>query len=565
MPIDTSFAASGAILLAVACFMGLTISKLRGIEKRLRDVILQRNRSDARFVAIFNQVEAGIAQVDERGNIVLANQKFCDLLGFQWNELRHRTTADLPHPDDREKGCALVHAAFAGHTPGVVEVRYIRKNGTILWTRKSASLLRCNDGSTPLVTVVVVDITERKLAEEILLKREEDLLRAKEAAEVASKAKSQFLANMSHEIRTPLGAVLGFTELLEDPSFGEQERGEFLATIKRNGETLARIVNDVLDLSKVEAGSLQIDLKETALSAVVDDVIGSLLLQAQSRNIAVTSQYSDGFPKRVKTDANRLKQILLNVVGNAIKFTENGKVWVHLKCEPKPLSRTSTLVIDVVDTGIGISPEKQNKLFKPFSQADDSVTRRFGGTGLGITLSRRLANALGGDLVLTSSNCGEGSTFTITVEVEVMAAPSLAPFQGAQPAFHGDALRPHRFDGRRVLVVDDSPDNQLLMNRILRGFGIQVDVAKDGQEGVQKALSHDYDIVLMDIQMPVLDGVEAVRKLRAGGYAQPILALTAHAMKEERDRCLASGFDGYVTKPVDRNELLRQMSAQLLN
>ena len=353
----------------------------------------------------------------------------------------------------------------------------------------------------------------------------------------ASVSKSAFLANMSHEIRTPLGVILGFSELLANPESTSSEKLNFIGAIKRNGELLANIINDILDLSKVEAGKLQTERLETAISEIITDISSFLRLKAVEKGIELSISYEKTVPKIIRTDPLRLKQILMNIVGNAIKFTECGSVDVTLKFLQKN-DESGNLVFVVKDTGRGISKEEKKKLFQPFSQADVTTKRKFGGTGLGLVLSKHLAVLLGGDVVLTESTPQKGSTFTITIDSGPILKSSISEMgEERKILLSSNDGSEVRLDGIRVLVVDDSADNQILVSKFLKMAGAQVNTAENGEVALEKIRQEKYDIVLMDLQMPIKDGYETTAQLRREGYKTPIFALTAHALKEERQHC----------------------------
>jgi len=404
------------------------------------------------------------------------------------------------------------------------------------------------DGRAKGFISVVTDISEQK-------KAEINLRKAIESADAANAAKSAFLANMSHEIRTPLGSVIGFSELVANQQVPEEERDYYVAAVKRNGELLSNIINDILDLSKVEAGKFELEKMETPLSEVLSDVTSMLQLQAQEKGLALSVHIDESAPRIIETDPLRFRQILLNVVGNAIKFTQRGSVDVSISQSQTSLRRR-ILKCDIKDTGPGLAVEQATKLFQPFVQADISTKRTFGGTGLGLALSKRLANLLGGDVVLSETAPGKGSTFTITIDAgnRSEGVPTWHPFH--KPSFELDA----RLDGIRVLLVEDTPDNQMLVGCYLDLAGAKVSVADHGKEALARVESEDFDVLLMDLQMPIMDGYETTAALRKSGYKKPIIALTAHAMKEERIRCLASGFDDHIMKPVDRGILLKTIA-----
>ncbi|RYZ49789.1 MAG: response regulator [Proteobacteria bacterium] len=356
---------------------------------------------------------------------------------------------------------------------------------------------------------------------------------------------------MSHEVRTPVAAILGFSELITAPDLNQEDRSSFTKAIRRNGELLTNIINDILDISKVEAGQLSVDFHETSVMENLNDILEILKVRASEKNIELIVQCSDTVPKTIITDPLRLRQILLNIIGNAIKFTEKGEV--RLKIDMYHSStHAPELLFEVSDTGIGISPRESVKLFRPFSQADLSTTRRFGGAGLGLALSKGLANLLGGDVSLVSSVKDEGSTFIVKIDPGPVHLIKDIPVESSQQASVDTDLK---LDGLKVLIVEDSPDNRIIISRFLGKQGAMVETCEDGLSGVQEAMTGKYDVVLMDIQMPIMDGYEAVTELRKLGYGKPVIALTAHALREERQHCLDIGFDEHISKPVDRNVL----------
>lgn len=367
-------------------------------------------------------------------------------------------------------------------------------------------------------------------------------------AQEASRAKSAFLANVSHEIRTPLGAMLGFTEMLkEDESLSEEQRNT-IETILRNGQQLLRIVDEILDISKVESERIQIEYIPFSLPALLDDVVHLLKGRAEEKGIDLKVKYQK-LPEFIISDSTRLRQILINVIGNAIKFTDEGYVELEARCN-------KNLQFRVTDTGIGISPEQRGNLFQPFAQADSSTTRRFGGTGLGLFLSRKLARLLGGDVILDKSAAGKGSSFLITV------AYQKADHGRDLPAVPEENHMRHSFKAiSSVLIVDDASDNRDLFSRYLKKLGVEenaIEMAQNGIEAVEKARNKTYDLILMDIQMPQMDGFQALEELKKKNYKGYVVALTAHAMKGDEEKCLAAGFDGYLQKPLSR-EALREI------
>jgi CheY-like chemotaxis protein/HPt (histidine-containing phosphotransfer) domain-containing protein len=393
------------------------------------------------------------------------------------------------------------------------------------------------------------------LAEE-LDEAQRRLVEATTSAEAASAAKTRFLAHMSHEIRTPLTALLGFADMLAAPTLGDSDRINYAMIVRRNGEHLLSVINDVLDLAKIEAQKLQVEIIDCSPVAVLGDVESLMRVRATERGLAFEVGLETPIPTVVRSDPTRLRQVLLNLVGNSIKFTEHGGVRLLASFEPG----ASVLRLTVADTGIGMTQAQLERLFRPFEQGDLSMTRRFGGSGLGLAISHALIVAMGGTIGATSTP-GVGSQFTITLPVPVTDGLALVASlaDGRRSSVAPDSP-PTALTGT-VLLVEDGPDNQILLTTLLRGYGLSVAIAENGAVALARALSAwragtPYDLVLMDMQMPVMDGYEATRRMRAEGYDGPVVAVTAHAMRDELERCLGAGCDEYVRKPIERTHLL---------
>ncbi|MED5387623.1 MAG: ATP-binding protein [Pseudomonadota bacterium] len=370
---------------------------------------------------------------------------------------------------------------------------------------------------------------------------------ARRLAEDASQAKSQFLANISHEIRTPMTAILGYTELLRDGSLSHADQSRYLTIIQHNGDALLALINDVLDLSRIEAGQLHKEERLFSVSELLDEVVDSLTLRAGEKGIGLELKYQSAMPPTVTGDAFRLRQILINLIGNAVKFTEQGRVRVSAVWS----ETDQQLQVAVQDTGIGISETELQKIFQPFSQADASHSRRYTGTGLGLSIARQLARSQGGDITV-SSELHRGSEFVLSLplteacevdaRVEADSAPALA---GTTMALRG-----------RALLVEDNGVNRLFVRKVLEKAGMQVVEAEDGREACRRYAEDAFDLVVLDMQMPVMDGYQTARALRDRGFERPILALTANVLAVDRQRCMDAGCDAFLGKPIRVKQLL---------
>lgn len=513
----------------------------------------QAVQSAAEFEMLAELTPQMLFVADQAGNILYYNKQFYSYTGMTFEQLRDWGWKPIIHPDDLERTIARWQRSLSSGEPYECEYRVLRHDGVYQWLLGRALPLRDQDGRITRWLGTNTDIHSHKSTEL-------ELLRAKAAAEDANATKSAFLANMSHEIRTPLGAIIGFAEFLKKGAASEKERAESIDAILRNSNHLLSLVNDILDLSKVESGKTGIDVQSVGFCDVLNEVVSMLRAKAEEKSLSFELGNDGDVPRQITTDPTRLRQILINVIGNALKFTDKGGVFVTVLTRSG--SEQPALIIKVRDTGIGISQQQAGRLFEAFEQADSSTTRKYGGTGLGLFLSRKLARNLGGDLRLLSSSQGEGSIFEVALPLKaeelVDCVSEIAP--PALPVSHGDPFKDKsdvRLDGVHILVVDDTPDNQRLVSRVLAKAGAAVKLADNGLDGVHAGLSEDFDLILMDIQMPGLDGIRAAGQLRKAGFAGPLVAFTAHAMAEERQRCFDAGYDEIITKPFDLTNLMQ--------
>jgi PAS domain S-box-containing protein len=517
-------------------------------------------KSEANFRGIAERSLDAIFITDLDGYITYLSPAVEKMLLYTQAEMMGRNFAEfLPKREAPHISRALL-AHLKCRRGELFETPVVKKDGSRAVLEISAAYVR-EHKKVVGAQGILRDVTERKEVQK-------SLQRAKEAAEAANCAKSEFLANMSHEIRTPITAILGFADLLMSPDLPQHEQREFVETIRKNGKALLALIGNILDLSKIEAEKMSPEYVDCCVCDLIDEVLSAVGIRAVEKGLELNVQYTFPLPETIRTDPIRLRQILVNLAGNAIKFTDQGGVRISVGCTPQG-NGSGRMHFAVSDTGIGIRPERIGELFQPFMQIDSSAARRYGGTGLGLAVSQRLATILGGGIQV-ASELGKGSTFTLTIDPGPLAAVRMLE---RYPHVRRAEERPAAKDldaplCGRVLVAEDAPDIQRMICKILQRMNLDVAVAENGRVACEKAAESiakgsPFDVILMDIQMPEMDGYEAVRCLRERDWRGPIIALTAHAMADDRDKCLDAGCDDYVTKPMTAAELRRVLGQYL--
>jgi len=563
---EQHFAVSVANTLALA---------LEAADKRKAEQALRT--SEGRLSTIVQSTNIGIWDWDLNSNEVFLSAEWKRQLGYEDHELSN-TFAEWEsriHPDDHDHALSTIEAYMSRQVPSLeIEHRLRHKDGTYRWILTRGTISKEEATLSSRMVGIHIDVTDRKAAEEVLRQ-------AKEAAEAASRAKSQFLANMSHEIRTPMNGVLGLADLLVRYPLGEKER-HLTQSIHRSGTVLLSIINDILDFSKIEAGKLQLEMVPFEVHRTIREAVELLEAGALKKQLQLSLRIDQGVPTYLLGDPMRLRQVIVNLVSNAIKFTEHGTIAVDVALKETKHEQYG-VSISVEDTGIGIPLDVQTHIFAAFSQADGSTTRKYGGTGLGLAIVKQLVAMMGGTITL-QSRPGEGSRFHFTAYFKgcdegIQIQPdSLA--QAGKPMHEPEGRRLRDATPARILLVEDNPVNREVACGMLEMLHCQIDMAENGREALDATAEGDYDLVLMDCQMPEMDGLTATKLIRAreverageGDHTKnpshrhlPIVALTAHAMQGDREQCLSVGMDDYLTKPFTLIQIEQVLSHWLPN
>ncbi|HEY0563991.1 MAG TPA: ATP-binding protein, partial [Terriglobales bacterium] len=519
------------------------------IEERERAARASKE-SDERFRLVSRATNDTVWDRDLLRNQIWYNENFEKMFGDKPSaeDSALHSWASRLHSDDRVSVIRSMRETISrGQEMWSAEYRFRRSDGSYAFILDRGYVIRASDGVPIRMVGAMMDITERKQFEKALEQ-------AKDAAESANRAKSEFLAKMSHEIRTPMNGVMGAVELTLNTDLLPEQR-EYLKMAKTSADALLQVINDILDFSRVESGKVQFEAIDFDLRDTISDAISTLSVRAEEKGLTLGAHVAAEVPESVVGDPGRLRQVFLNLVGNAIKFTERGEVIISVDVQQRE-DRDVTVHFAIHDTGIGIPEERQQTIFAPFEQGDGSTTRKYGGTGLGLAISAQLVDIMGGTIWL-ESQLGAGSVFHFTARFEISAYPAVA--SPTDLVMREPVELSPELHGLRILLAEDNLINQKIAMRMLENWGHRVIVVGNGKEAIEHLDRDPVDLVLMDIQMPEMDGFEATRRIRARDAASkrhtPIIAITAHAMKGDRERCLRAGMDSYVSKPLNLQQL----------
>lgn len=549
--------------------------------------IVERRKAEAeyrKFKLAVDEANYGVALISLEGNLIYTNRHLARILGYEVQSLLDKSMSELCSAKVLEEINQAMRSVFANGSVDALELTIRHYDGHEVPIQVTAAAVKNKQSGPTYVVAMIVDITETKLAEErlksyardlefaraIAEERAKELELAKNAAEEGSRAKSEFLANMSHEIRTPMNGVLGMTELVLDSSLTDEQR-ENLEMVRASGNHLLRVINDILDFSKIEAGQLEIESIGFSLPKLVESCVRSFSVRAQEKKLRLATLIASDVPRRVLGDPGRLHQILINLIGNAIKFTQEGEILVRLEVDSS--EDPKLLHFSVADTGIGVPKEKQQYIFESFTQADGSTSRTYGGTGLGVTISRQPVTIMSGRMWLVSpcnedSKGGPGTCFHFTV-------PLLTDTSEQSATVVSDSERVQEIlpeqeknaPSHRILLAEDNKVNRVLAAKLLSKRGYEVVEVENGKLALDAVESMEFDLILMDVQMPVMDGFEATRAIREWERGQQkrniVVALTANAMTGDKGVCLEAGMDDYLSKPISATALYECLDRHL--
>ena len=501
----------------------------------------------------FDNMAEGLLIMDRKCQIMMANAKFGALVGLDADRLSGMSVADFPWQSDSE----LPWSRAVREQKVITErsLRIVAADQGLRTFSVSAAPVLGHTGTSRGVMVTFDDVTELEV-------HKRELIKARNAADAANEAKSSFLARMSHEIRTPMNAIIGYTDILRQGSVKPDEQVRYLTTIQSNGDHLLELINDVLDLSKIEAGQMTIERRDVQFVTLCMQVLDTLKVKTDEKDLYLRLEVETPVPAIIETDETRLRQILINTIGNAIKFTSNGGIKLIARLVNH--NGKQLLEFDIADTGIGMPDSALKNIFQPFTQADSSVTRKFGGTGLGLAICKQLSESLGGGIRARSTE-GKGTVFTVTIDpgpiAEDVTLVTQATLKNHDVVHSLKPTRNRRIDGGgHVLIVDDTKANRDLASLMLSKIGLTFDVAENGKEALEQLAKRPYDVVLMDVNMPVMDGLTATRHLRKAGLKTPVIAVTAMALDSEKAKCIDSGCDSFLLKPIRRESLINVLA-----
>lgn len=549
-PKETVMLFSGLAWLAMGALACLHLRS----RKRFRALLAEARARETELSTIITSEPACVKTVSRDMKLLSMNP--AGLTAIEADSMAQVQGADLAqivHPEHLQDFIDLNERVFAGEAASM-RFRIIGLKGTTRWMETHAAPLRNPTGVVVSHVAVTYDVSER-------VAMDKQLLEARDAAIAGTRAKSEFLANMSHEIRTPMTAVLGWTQVLQQRFEDQAEVADKLGVIEQNGQHLLSVLDGILDLSRIEAGKTAVAATAIDPAAIVRETRDALLPRTTGSSVELRVEVANGVPSRIISDETRVRQVLINLCNNALKFTERGFVCIRVRRDDR--GGAPTIIFEVEDTGSGIPAEDLDRVCQAFEQVDSSVSRRHGGVGLGLAISRSIADLLGGSLALTSE-VGRGTIVRLRLPIVEAEATDQVPKSPRRDEREGPADS-RSLEGCRILLAEDGRDNQLLITHLLRRAGCTVEIAENGREALQivaasRAEHAPFDAILMDVQMPVLDGHSATRSLRSDGIDTPVIALTAHAMHGDRERALDAGCDGYMTKPVRAADLVKVLS-----